>query len=96
LEEINMKHNHDQEFNLTLGRIMQRRRCAEGLSRRGVLNLMNETRSTQILSCYEFGQKPVALPFIVRWCETMGVSLEHLLDLVHRDLSRDPWSLSKI
>ena len=90
-----MNRNHDPEFNLTLGRIMQRRRIAEGLSRKGVLNLMNETRSTQILSCYEFGQKPVALPFIVRWCETMGVSLEHLLELVHQDLSRDPWSSRK-
>ena len=89
-----MKHNHDAEFNLTLGKIMQRRRCAEGLSRRGVLNLMNEARSTQIQSCYEFGQKPVALPFIVRWCETMGVSLDQLLELVERDMARDPWSLT--
>lgn len=90
-----MKRNHDSEFNLTLGKIMERRRLAEGLSRKGVLNLMSAQRSTQILSCYEFGQKPVALPFIVRWCETMGVSLEHLLDLVHRDLARDPWTSSK-
>lgn len=90
-----MKRNHDSEFNLTLGKIMERRRLAEGLSRKGVLNLMSDQRSTQILSCYEFGQKPVALPFIVRWCETMGVSLEHLLDLVHRDLARDPWTSSK-
>ncbi len=87
-----MRHNHDFEFNLTLGKIMERRRLAEGLSRRQVLNLINDQRSTQILCCYEFGQKPVALPFIVRWCETMGVSLEHLLDLVHRDLARDPWT----
>ena len=86
-----MKHNHDAEFNLTLGKIMQRRRCAEGLSRKGVLNLMNEARSTQILSCYEFGQKPVALPFIVRWCETMGVALDQLLELVQKDMDRDPW-----
>ena len=90
-----MRRNHDFEFNLTLGKIMERRRLAEGLSRKGVLNLMCDGRSTQILSCYEFGQKPVALPFIVRWCETMGVSLDQLLELVHRDLSRDPWSSSK-
>jgi len=89
-----MNRTHEPEFNLTLGRIMQRRRIAEGLSRKGVLNLMNETRSTQILSCYEFGQKPVALPFIVRWCETMGVSLDQLLELVERDMARDPWSLT--
>ena len=90
-----MKRNHDLEFNASIGKIMERRRLAEGLSRRQVLNLINDQRSTQILSCYEFGQKPVALPFIVRWCETMGVSLEHLLDLVHRDLARDPWSSNK-
>ena len=88
-----MRHNHDSEFNLTLGKIMEHRRCAEGLSRRGVLNLMSDQRSTQILSCCEFGQKPVALPFIVRWCETMGVSLDQLLELVERDMARDPWSL---
>ncbi len=89
-----MQRNHDPEFNLTLGRIMERRRLAEGLSRKGVLNLMSETRSTQILSCYELGQKPVALPFVVKWCEVMGVSLDQLLELVERDMARDPWSLT--
>ena len=89
-----MQRNHDPEFNLSLGRIMERRRLAEGLSRKGVLNLMSETRSTQIFSCYELGQKPVALPFVVKWCEAMGVSLEQLLALVERDMARDPWSLT--
>ena len=86
-----MKHNHDQEFNLTLGRIMERRRLAEGLSRRQVLNLIKDGRSTQIISCYEHGQKPVALPFIIRWCEVMGVSLDELIALVERVMTRDPW-----
>jgi len=89
-----MKRNHDPEFNMIIGRIMERRRLAAGLSRKGVLNLMSETRSTQILSCYELGQKPVALPFVVKWCEVMGVELGHLLDLVERDMARDPWSLT--
>ena len=70
---------------------MERRRLAEGLSRRQVLNLIKDGRSTQILCCYERGQKPVALPFIIRWCEVMGVSLDELIALVERDMTRDPW-----
>ncbi len=91
-----MKRNHDIEFNLTIGKILERRRLAEGLSRRQLLNLIDDGRSTQILACYELGRKPVALPFIVRWCETMGVGLDHLLELVQKDMDRDPWpSVSK-
>jgi len=92
VEEINMKRNHDLEFNITIGKIMERRRLAEGLSRRQVLNLINDQRSTQIVACYELGQKPVALPFAVKWCEVMGVPLDQLLELVERDIARDPWS----
>ncbi len=87
-----MNRNHDLEFNVSIGKIMERRRLAEGLSRRQVLNLINDQRSTQIVACYELGQKPVALPFVVKWCEVMGVSLDHLLGLVERDMARDPWS----
>ena len=87
-----MQRNHDAEFNMTIGKIMERRRLAEGLSRRGVLNLMSDGRSTQILSCYELGQKPVALPFILRWCGVMGVPVQEVLALVKRDMKRDPWS----
>ncbi len=87
-----MNRNHDLEFNISIGKIMERRRLAEGLSRRQVLNLINDQRSTQIVACYELGRKPVALPFVVKWCEVMGVELGHLLDLVERDMARDPWS----
>ena len=87
-----MNRNHDLEFNISIGKIMERRRLAEGLSRRQVLNLINDQRSTQIVACYELGRKPVALPFVVKWCEVMGVSLDQLLELVERDMARDPWS----
>ncbi len=89
-----MNRNHDLEFNISIGKIMERRRLAEGLSRRQVLNLINDQRSTQIVACYELGRRPVALPFAVKWCEVMGVSLDQLLELVERDLARDPWSLT--
>ncbi len=85
-----MNRNHDLEFNISIGKIMERRRLAEGLSRRQVLNLINDQRSTQIVACYELGRKPVALPFVVKWCEVMGVSLNQLLELVERDMARDP------
>ena len=84
-----MNRNHDLEFNVSIGKIMERRRLAEGLSRRQVLNLINDHRSTQIVACYELGQKPIPLPFAIKWCDAMGVDLEHLLGLVERDMSRE-------
>ena len=76
------------EFNTALGRIMERRRLAEGLSRRQVLRLMGDHRSPSLLCKCERGVRPVALPFMLRWCEIMGVGLTELLTTVEAAINR--------
>ena len=78
----------ETEFNITIGKMMERRRLAEGLSRQQVLTLMNDRRSTTLLCNYETGNKPVALPFALKWCEVMGFGLTELLTAVENDMRR--------
>jgi transcriptional regulator with XRE-family HTH domain len=84
------KRDTEVEFNITIGKIMERRRLAEGMTRVQMLRLMDEPRSTSLLCNYELGNKPVSLPFALRWCEVMGISLDQLLDAVKNDMNRQP------
>ena len=83
-----MKRNRDTEFNISIGKIMERRRLAEGLSRQQLLRLMNDHRSTSLLCNYELGHKPVSLPFALHWCEAVGISLSDLVEVVRHDMKR--------
>ena len=84
------KRDTELEFNITLGKLMERRRLAEGMTRVQMLRLMDEPKSTSLLCNYELGNKPVSLPFVLRWCEVMGISLDALLQAVHNDMNRQP------
>ena len=84
------KRNTEIEFNMTLGKLMERRRRAEGFSREQLLRLMDEPRSTSLLCGYETGSKPVALPFMLRWCEVMGIGLNTFLEAVSNEMNRQP------
>lgn len=82
------KRNSEIEFNITIGKLMERRRLADGFTREQMLRVMDEPRSTSLLCNYETGCKPVALPFALRWCEVMGIGLDQLLEAVKADMSR--------
>jgi len=84
------KRDTEVEFNVTIGKLMERRRLAEGMTRVQMLRLMDDSRSTALLCNYETGNKPVALPFVLRWCEVMRISLDQLLQAVRNDMNRQP------
>jgi hypothetical protein len=81
------KRNADTEFHCSLGKVMERRRLAEGLSREQMLRLMDDHHSTSLLCCYEGGSKPVTLRFMMKWCDAMGMDLPQLLKTVDRDMA---------
>lgn len=84
------RRNSDTEFNVTLGKLMERRRLAEGLTRQQVLRLMDTHKSQSLLCGYENGSKPVSLPFALKWCAAMGLELTHILEAVSQDMNRQP------
>jgi transcriptional regulator with XRE-family HTH domain len=86
------KRDTEVEFNITLGKMMERRRLAEGFTRQQMLRLMDDQKSTSLLCNYETGHKPVSLPFILRWCEVMDIALDQLLEAVKHDMNRKPFN----
>lgn len=75
------------DFYVCLGRILQRQRRAEGLSRRVLAERMDSPLRAS--ACYQY-ERAIARPsisWLCEWSNVMGLTIEQIITAVERELS---------